>query len=93
MNGKGVFPKASVFPSQADKATLAATLGIVLTTLAMRKAILGATPEIGGNPHKGVSRCRKRGVKFKGGSLRDGFGRFDGFGGSGEHLALLLLVL
>ena len=36
---------------------------------------------------------RKRGVGFKGGSLHDGFGGFDGFGGSEEHLALLLLVL
>ena len=27
------------------------------------------------------------------GSLHDGFGGFDGFGGSGEHLTLLLLVL
>ena len=36
---------------------------------------------------------RKRGVGFKGGSLHDGFGGFDSFGGSGEHLALLLLVL
>ena len=33
---------------------------------------------------------RKRGVEFKGGGLHDSFG---GFGGSGEHLALLLLVL
>ena len=32
-------------------------------------------------------------VEFKGGSLHDGFGGFDGFGGSGEHLALLSLVL
>ena len=31
-----------------------------------------------------------KGGEFKGGSLHDGF---DGFGGSGEHLALLLLVL
>ena len=29
--------------------------------------------------------CRKRGVESKGGSLRDGFGGFDGFGGAGEH--------
>ena len=35
----------------------------------------------------------KRGVEFKGGSLHDGFGDFDGFGTSGDHLALLLLVL
>ena len=35
----------------------------------------------------------KRVVEFKGGSLHDGFGGFDGFGGSGEHLTLLLLVL
>ena len=40
------------------------------------------------NQHHG-----NRGVEFKGGSLHDGFGGFDGFGGSGEHLALLLLVL
>ena len=33
------------------------------------------------------------GVRFKGGSLHDGFGGFDGFGGSGVHLTLLLLVL
>ena len=31
-----------------------------------------------------------KGVGFKGGSLHDGF---DGFGGSGEHPTLLLLVL
>ena len=45
------------------------------------------TPEISG--------CRKRGVEFKGGShsLHDGFGGFDGFGGSENHLALFLLVL
>ena len=36
------------------------------------------------------SGCRKRGVEFKGGSLHDGL---DGFGGSGLHLALLVLVL
>ena len=36
------------------------------------------------------SGCRKRGVEFKGGSLHDGFGGFDG---SGKLLALLLLVL
>ena len=42
-------------------------------------------------PCPGVSsRSPKRGVEFKGGSLHDDFG---GFGGSGEHLALLLLVL
>ena len=39
------------------------------------------------------SGCRKRGSEFKGGSLHDGFGCFDRFGGSGLHLALLLLVL
>ena len=39
------------------------------------------------------SGSRERGVEFKGGSLHDGFGSFDGFGGSGEHLTLLLLVL
>ena len=33
------------------------------------------------------SGSRKRGFEFKGGSLHDGFG------GSGKHLALLLLVL
>ena len=33
---------------------------------------------------------RKRGVEFNGGSLHDGFGGFDGFGGSEEHPALLL---
>ena len=33
------------------------------------------------------SGCRKRKADLKGGSLHDGFG------GSGEHLALLLLVL
>ena len=31
----------------------------------------------------------KRRVEFKGGSLHDGFGGFDGFGSSREHLALL----
>ena len=30
------------------------------------------------------SGSRKRGVEFKGGSLHDGLGGFDGFGGSGE---------
>ena len=40
-----------------------------------------------------VSGSRKRGVEFKGGSPHDGFGGFDRFGGSGEHLALRLLVL
>ena len=39
------------------------------------------------------SGCRKRGVEFKGGSLRDGYGGFDGLGGSAERLTLLLLVL
>ena len=38
-------------------------------------------------------RMSERGGKFKGGNLHSGFGGFDGFGGSGEHLALLLLVL
>ena len=40
-----------------------------------------------------MSGSRERGVEFKGGSLHDGFGGFDGFGGSGEHLTLRLLVL
>ena len=40
-----------------------------------------------------TSGSRKRGVGFKGGSLHDGFGGFDSFGGSGKHLALLLLLL
>ena len=35
----------------------------------------------------------KGGLSLRGGSLHDGFGGFDGFGGSGEHLTLLLLVL
>ena len=35
----------------------------------------------------------KGGFEFKGGSLHDGFGGFDGLGGSGEHPTLLLLVL
>ena len=34
-----------------------------------------------------------REVEFKGGSLHNGFGSFDGSGSSGEHPALLLLVL
>ena len=41
-------------------------------------------------------RITEKGVGFKGGSLHDGFGGFDGFGGSGKHLAqvaLLFLVL
>ena len=38
-------------------------------------------------------RMTEKGVEFKGGSLHDGLGGFYGFGGSGEHLALLLLVL
>ena len=40
-----------------------------------------------------LSGSRKRGVEFKGGSLHDGFGCFDGFGGCAKHLALLLLLL
>ena len=36
------------------------------------------------------SGCWQSGVEFKGGSLHEGF---DGFGGSGKHLALLLLLL
>ena len=39
-----------------------------------------------------LSGSRKRGVEFRVGSLHDGFGGFDGFGGSGEHLTLRLLV-
>ena len=39
------------------------------------------------------SGCRTRGVEFKRGSLHVGFGGFDGSGGSGKHLALLLLLL
>ena len=35
----------------------------------------------------------KKGVEFKGSSLSDGLGRFDRFGGSGEHLACISLVL
>ena len=38
-------------------------------------------------------RITEKGVEFKGSSLHDGFGGFDGFGGSGKHLALFLLVL
>ena len=37
-----------------------------------------------------TSGSRKKGVEFKGGSLHDGFGGFDG---SGERLTLLLLIL
>ena len=35
-------------------------------------------------------RVTEKGVEFKGGSLHDSFGAFDGFDGAGEHLALLL---
>ena len=35
----------------------------------------------------------KGGLSLRGGCLHDGFGGFDGLGGSGEHLALLSLVL
>ena len=35
----------------------------------------------------------KGGVEFKRGSLHDGFSGFDGFVGSGKHLALLSLAL
>ena len=42
-------------------------------------------------PFAQLSGCRKRGVEFKGGSLHAG--GLDGFGGPGEHLALLLRVL
>ena len=38
------------------------------------------------------SGCWTRVVSFRG-SLRDGVGSFDGYGGSGEHLALLLLLI
>ena len=41
-------------------------------------------------PYECLSGSRKRGVEFEGGSLHGGF---DGFGGSGKHLVLLLLVL
>ena len=41
----------------------------------------------------GSEPTEKRGVEFKGGSLHDGFGGFDGFGGPAEHLALLSIVL
>ena len=34
----------------------------------------------------------EKGVELQGGSLHDGFGGFDGFGGSGEHLAILSFV-
>ena len=40
-----------------------------------------------------LSGCRKRRAQFTGGSLHDGCGGFDGFGGSGKHLTLLLLLL
>ena len=40
-----------------------------------------------------VSGHWKRGVEFKRGSLHDGFGGVDGFGGSAEHLATVLAVL
>ena len=43
----------------------------------------------GDDPHL-VSGCRKKGVAFKGGSLHDGFGGFDGFW---RPCSLLLLVL
>ena len=39
-----------------------------------------------------LSGCRNRGVEFKGGSLHDGFGSFDGIGVSGDHLSALLLA-
>ena len=35
----------------------------------------------------------KGGLSFKGGSLQDAFGGFDGFGGPALHLALVLIVL
>ena len=35
----------------------------------------------------------KGGLSLRGGGLHDGFGGFEGSGGSGEHLALFLLVL
>ena len=47
----------------------------------------------GHNPPKNYQDDGKGGVEFKRGSLHDGFGGFDPFGGSGLHLALLLLVL
>ena len=36
---------------------------------------------------------QKGGAEFKGSSLRDSFGGFDGFGNSPEHLALLSIIL
>ena len=48
-------------------------------------------PKKWGGEH--ISGSQKMGVELKGGSLHDGFGGFDGFGGSREHLALRLLVL
>ena len=56
------------------------------------RAAVRISAETEGKSQK-ISGWRKRGVEFKGGSLHDGFGSFDGFGGSGEHLALLLLAL
>ena len=47
-------------------------------------------PSLFGIVRVGKSGWRRRGVEFKGRSLHDGFGGFDG---SGEHLALPLLVL
>ena len=40
-------------------------------------------------PHPLLSGWRKRGVEFEGGNIHDGFGSFEGFGGSAEDLAVL----
>ena len=47
-----------------------------VSTQGSRQVCISCVPKSG---------TRKRGVEFKGGSLRDCFGGFDKFGGSGEH--------
>ena len=76
MRGPGpfslVFPATLVFRGLEGESRK--SLGIARDTRALLRAK--------------TSGCRKRGVESKGGSLHDGFGGFDGFGGSG----VLLLV-
>ena len=58
--------------------------------MVLLSVLLGAEKPLLGLPQDLMSGCRKRGVEFKGGSLHDGFGGFDG---SAKHLAPLLLLL
>ena len=55
-----------------------------------KKSFAGAS---GKGPRQKFRMTEKGGLSLRGDSLHDGFGGFDDFGGSGEHLALRSLVL